>query len=34
MESKLVKVTRTVRHTIGTEKNNTKMPPNVFNGNI
>lgn len=34
MESKLVKVTRTVRHTAGTEKISVKMLPNVFSGNI
>ena len=34
MESKLVKVTRTVRHTAGTGKISTKMLPKVFDGNI
>lgn len=34
MESKLLKVTRTVRHTAGTERISAKILPNLFDGNI
>lgn len=34
MESKLAKVTKTVRHTAGTKKISAKLLLNLFDGNI